>query len=169
MCLWADETQLTNRTPISSVYSGLSKLFVERLRVEKPNLKMHVMDLVRTAQSSSKPPIEKFKDLITAINDLNPKPEDVTQLMNVKAFPVRHTDGRLSLESPDSTFSIVDRADYGRRFAGIVSVLDFDFAQCQRLERMIGALGLMGRYISRSVRDNERCRRRETHWYEQQI
>lgn len=112
---------------------------------------MHVTDLERIARSSSKPPIEKFKDLITAINDLTPNSEDVTQLMNVEVLPVRHTDGRLSLESPGATFSIVDRADYGRRFARSVPVLDFDFAQSQRLERFIGALSLMGRYMSRSV------------------
>lgn len=159
-CLWSTDTSISDSVSIGGVYASLRGFFVSRLRVKELTVAMLVSDLKKKA--TAKVPLKSVdaKALIFKINSMlalevleNKEKGYLTELENVKCFPVRGEDGSIMLTDARTDFAIVDNERFGHAFGQQADILDVELEDVYTLRPFIEATGLSDHYISGLVKE----------------
>ncbi|KAH0437655.1 hypothetical protein CcaCcLH18_03775 [Colletotrichum camelliae] len=159
-CFWSFGTiSPLNHLSINSMYPGFKTLFVKFLGVHQPDFDMVYKFLLSSSKLASAT-LSNVKAAMLALSiygdfggrhiALDPAP-----LLKEKIFPVRHPDGKVTLEPITTEFFILDRKNIGLKFASKVKLLDFTVEETQALEAVIVWLRMGDRYLSFFVRDQD--------------
>ncbi|KAJ4011027.1 hypothetical protein NW766_007659 [Fusarium irregulare] len=151
-CLWSSETSIRGKVTLDDTYEELKDFFVHDLGVKSLTLQM-VYDELKQSRDNS-PEYEKV--LIRSLNEflqLESRYIDPDPIRKAKVFPIRHSNGTVSLGSIDVAFAIGDRAKLKTAFEDKVSLLDFDLEDVRRLKPLFEWLRLQGRYLSNCVQE----------------
>ncbi|KAL3302063.1 ino80 chromatin remodeling complex protein [Colletotrichum asianum] len=159
-CFWSFGTiSPLNHISINSMYPDFNTLFVKFLGVHQPDFDMVYKFLLSSSKLTSAT-LSNVKAAMLALNmygdfrgrhsTLDPAP-----LLKEKIFPVRHPDGKVTLEPITTEFFIMDRKNFGLRFASKVKLLDFTVEETHALEAVFVWLRMGDRYLSFFVRDQD--------------
>ncbi len=152
-CLWTNNTPISGKFAIASLYSGLQEFFVDRLGIQRPNVGMFIEELLRLANGAQASPIRQVRELIKEISSQKPTREALNPLRASNILPIKGTDRQVSLQPAASRFAIVDRLLYGDLFRGEVPVLDFGLEAIHELRPFLLALDLEDRYMSQIIKE----------------
>ncbi|KAJ0273012.1 hypothetical protein COL940_010130 [Colletotrichum noveboracense] len=159
-CFWSFGTiSPLNHLSINSMYPDFNTLFVKFLGVHQPDFDMVYKFLLSSSKLTSAT-LSNVKAAMLALNTygdfrgrhstLDPAP-----LLKEKIFPVRHPDGKVTLEPITTEFFILDRKNFGVKFASKVKLLDFTVEETQALKTVFVWLRMGDRYLSFFVRDQD--------------
>ncbi|KAI8291498.1 hypothetical protein K4K56_006534 [Colletotrichum sp. SAR 10_98] len=159
-CFWSFGTiSPLNHISINSMYPDFNTLFVKFLGVHQPDFYMVYKFLLSSSKLTSAT-LSNVKAAMLALNTygdfrgrhstLDPAP-----LLKEKIFPVRHPDGKVTLEPITTEFFIMDRKNFGLKFASKVKLLDFTVEETHTLEAVFVWLRMGDRYLSFFVRDQD--------------
>ena len=158
-CLWSTDTSISDCVSIGGIYANLRVFFVSRLRVKELTVDMLVSDLKKKATARIPLKSADAKVLIFKINSMlaigtleNKDKGYLTELENVKCFPVRDKDGIITLTDARTDFAIVDNQRFGHAFGQKADILDVEFEDVHTLRPFIEAT-IKDHYISGLVKE----------------
>ncbi len=134
-------------------YDELRDFFIDTLGVKMLTLQM-VYDELRN--SGPQRGVDEIKNIIWSLNALlqtEPDRIDPEPLRKAYIFPVRYTNGGISLLSADTEFAIVDRDYLAARFRERIKLLDYNLEDVRRLKPFLQWANLEQRYLSASVKE----------------
>jgi len=109
-------------------------------------LKNEALDI--SVQEVKRDLLEFSSLLASELNTLSPLP-----VLQNKIFPVRSSNGEVTLRDGYYDFAITDRIKLETAFAGIADFLDFELNEVGHLQHFIKWAGLEERYLSRGVKE----------------
>ena len=112
-----------------------------------------LVDEVLAVAYQEMPRIQALKDLFKELNSFGPRAPALDRLKDAPVIPVKGTDGLIRLVKATDAFAIVDRLQYLKLFDNKIPVMDYGREDTHKLESLISALGLGGRYMSRLVQE----------------
>ena len=112
-----------------------------------------LVDEVLDVADQEMPRIQAIKDLFKELNSFGPRAPALDRLKGAPVIPVKGTDSLVRLVKATDAFAIVDRGQYLKLFANKIPVMDYGQEDTHKLESLISALGLEGRYMSRLVQE----------------
>jgi hypothetical protein len=143
----------------SSYPDGLRPFFLERLRISPASLSTLVEGLSSLAQG--RPSLANVKQMIWAINAMDPEEGDLDPLVHCNILPTRtvasSSGGRTSLQNCQSNFVVIDRTKLADVFRGHVAFLDFSLEEVRQLHPFLQALGLNRKHLSRVCIEETSC------------
>lgn len=136
----------------------LKPFFQDRLRIAPASLRTLVEGLCSLAEL--RPLISDVKDMIWAINAMDPKESDLTPLMARNVLPVRRwgNSAGTTLQNCGNNFTVLDRTKLADIFREHVGFLDFSLEEVQQLDPFLQALGLSRKCLSRVCTEETACR-----------
>ncbi|PGH03863.1 hypothetical protein GX51_03851 [Blastomyces parvus] len=151
-CVWADAPNIGGKYGISAAYSEHQALFQGLLRIQVPTVKSYIAQIkTLTLDTTSK--VSEFKTAIYRIHAMYPKAGDIEDLRDLRFLPVGMPNGNIEMLRPVDTFFISDTREYQSTFHGKAPLLNFSLEENRRSYRVLEALGLEDRYISRIVEE----------------
>ncbi|KAH6672240.1 hypothetical protein B0J14DRAFT_69385 [Halenospora varia] len=161
-CLWTSPVQIEGKAIIGNSYpERLKNFFLDFLEISPASLCTLVLELLSLTQR--RPSISRVKELIWAINAMDPEPADLETLLTSDILPVRILDGDSShiiiLQAPQSDLAINDRNKLARVFQNTpgATILDFTLEEVLQLEPFLQALGLQNKYLSSMYDEETAC------------
>ena len=159
-CLWASPVPIPGKAILDTLYSDdLRPFFQDRLRISPASLSTLVEGLCSLAHGQ--PSITNIKDMIWAINAMDPKTDDLIPLAPCNILPVRrtrHGSAEISLQNCGRNFTVVDRTKLADIFMEHVGFLDFSLEEVRQLDPFLRALDLSKKYLSRVCIEETACR-----------
>ncbi|TGO32803.1 hypothetical protein BHYA_0288g00120 [Botrytis hyacinthi] len=152
-CIWAsNEIQLPGKISIATEYKKQSVFIRKVLGVKKPSLEMHIIALQK--RSLENPTKEEILNELRNICALNPADGILRdKLSTCKFLPVCGTSQMTEWMDVTCSFAIIDRKEYGDIFKNKINILDFSLEESHSIDPILVSLGLEGRYISKSVKE----------------
>ena len=150
-CVWTDHTYVSGIFPIAHHYPELKTFFVKNLKVPSPTLQSQLKELQILCgnQNSATDKFSSVKNLIKEINHWEPQTQDMQVLLGKSVIPIVDEHGREHLAKPEDPFAVVDHQKYGDMFSAKVAVLAIPFEQLSSVRKVLVALGLDKRYMTR--------------------
>lgn len=139
-------------------YPELRPFFQDRLRISGAVLSTLVEGLCSLA--NGQPSVPQIKEMIRAINDMDPRREDLTPLVSCNILPIRnvsHGVVSITLKSCASNFVINDRVQLSTIFTGHVGFLDYYLEEVRALTPFLHALNLSEKYLSSVCTEHTAC------------
>ncbi|TGO71885.1 hypothetical protein BELL_0517g00020 [Botrytis elliptica] len=152
-CIWAtDEIQLPGKISIAAEYKKQSVFVRKVLGIKEPSLEMHILALQKRALEN--PTKEGILNELKNICALNPADGILRdKLSTCKFLPVCETSQMTEWMDVTSNFAIIDRKEYGDIFKNKINILDFSLEEAHSINAILVSLGLEGRYMSKSVKE----------------
>lgn len=154
-CLWSAPTSIRGKINLSTVYGGeLEDFFLNKLGVRKLDVDVVYQELLELDLKEAT--VDHVKDLLWTMNsqlELDTPKGSAENLLKRPIIPVRDVGGRVSLQSCNTEFAIVDRKTLDEIFGRRVKVLDFTTNEVCQLRPFIKWAGLEDRYLSRLVKE----------------
>ncbi|KAF1811004.1 hypothetical protein P152DRAFT_483336 [Eremomyces bilateralis CBS 781.70] len=148
--IWADATlQIPDKVSIAAQYPELKDFFLGILKVQKPDLQMHIDALKALGGDLSR--YADIKRSIIQISLMDPTKDDLDKFGRAQVFPVLTKDKQMRLADKDAGFFILDRKEHISAFEDRLNKLDFSLAEIQKAGAFLDAAGLSGRYSSACV------------------
>ena len=145
--------KVDGKTSIQHIYNSskeLEEMFLQGLKVPKPNLQMHIATLRALAKDNAS--VTKIVNAMADISELKrPEGELKRNLQTLNIFPVRQRNGTKSRTSLSVEFAVIDKTIYRGRFDDFIRVLDFDDHQFWRVRDFLIACGLRSQFMSECV------------------
>ncbi|OAX80405.1 hypothetical protein ACJ72_05265 [Emergomyces africanus] len=151
-CVWAEVPKIGRKYGISAAYSQHQALFQELLGIQVPTIENYVAQLKMLALYATSE-VSEFKTAIYRIHAMCPKAGDIEDLRRVHFLPVRMPNGNVEMLRPVDTFFISDTREYQSTFHGKAPLLNFSLEENRKSYRVLEALGLEDRYITRIVEE----------------
>jgi hypothetical protein len=154
--------EIDGRAIIAPSYSEeLRAFFLEFLTISPASLSTLVLELQTMARR--RPSISRIKQIITAINAMDPKSGDLDPLLTSEVLPIREFDGSDSmtvLRSPQASFAIIDRNNIAKIFERErdSAFLDFTLEEVLSLKPFLRALNLENKFVSLLCDERTVCR-----------
>ena len=138
---------------------SLRDLFVDHLHISAASISTLVEKLHVSVDRN--PTVPRVKDMIWAINRMNPEQADLEVLLDSNFLPVRalrpDSGYELSLQSCRHEFAINNRSRLAELFNGHVSFLDFELEEVRQLEPFLRSLDLEDKYLSNVCGEETAC------------
>ena len=156
-CLWDSPVPIDGKSIIHQSYpEELKPFFLERLQISPASLTTLVEELLSLATRHTT--VHRVKQLIRAINEMKPSPNDLNILSTCNFLPVRVPQPpgearRIEFRACQSDFAIIDRIKLEEIFEGRVELLDFTLEEILQLEPFLTSLGLRNKYLSLLCRE----------------
>jgi hypothetical protein len=152
--------QIDGMAIVSNSYpDDLKIFFLERLRISPASLSTLVEELEYLALGD--PSVANVKEMIWAINAMEPKRGDLDSLLACSILPVRMLESghnyNTSFQSCQTDFVIIDRTKLAEIFDGHAAFLDFTLEEVQQLYPFLHALGLEKKYLSLTCHEETAC------------
>jgi hypothetical protein len=158
-CLWTSPVPVPGKAILHPFYSeSLAGFFQNRLKVSPASLDTLVEGLRSLAQRQ--PSVHAIKEMIKAINTMDPKRGDLTSLAEANFLPIRRTSSAsagVCFQSCRSNFSIIDRTKLADIFRPHTGFLDFSLEEVQNLAPFLQALDLSNKYLSSLCTEETAC------------
>lgn len=158
-CLWNSPVPIRGKATIGNSYPDELKLFFfERLKIAPAVLSTVVEGLRSLARGQ--PSLPEVKEMIWAINNMDPKPGDLESMVECNILPVRGDRSgseRVSFCNYHSNFVVIDRLKLGEVFRGHIGFLDFSLEEVRQLNPFLEALNLDKKFLSRVCTDRTAC------------
>lgn len=138
---------------------SLARFFQKRLKISPASLATLVEGLSSLALGR-RPSVQAIKEMIEAINGMDPTREDLTSLAEINFLPVCRTGSGSTgshLQSCRGNFSIVNRTKLADIFKPHTGLLDFTLEEVQNLAPFLQALDLNHKYLSRICTEETAC------------
>ncbi|KFZ02938.1 hypothetical protein V502_11372 [Pseudogymnoascus sp. VKM F-4520 (FW-2644)] len=157
-CLWSSPVPVEGMSVIGTDYPEVpADFFLECLRIPPASLTTLVRELCSLGERRSS--VESIKEMIKAINGMNPTRQVLESLATCYILPIRrHTSGNINLGHLQETFAIIDTTKLLAIFQGHVDVLDFSLEEVHELAPFLEGLGLQCKYLSRLCTTQTACR-----------
>ncbi|KAL4744652.1 hypothetical protein BDW72DRAFT_212314 [Aspergillus terricola var. indicus] len=149
ICVWSAFPFTNGQYAIRHIYPGLEDLFVDRLRVDVPDIGSYVEKICFMAPEDSI--ISETLVVLKELSSLRPTANDLKLLKLVKFLPVRKGTNHIVFAKVDDPYFIVD--DDRLQVDARVPVLDFTPEDVCCLRGFFSALGLQERYVSSQLTD----------------
>ncbi len=143
---------------LETLYSQLRTFFQDRLRISPAILSTLVEGLCSLAETQ--PSVTAVKQMIWAINAMDPEESDLLPLIPCSILPVKSAGDAtagISLQNCRSNFTVIDRTKLADVFMGYVGLLDFSLEEVRQLEPFLQALHLNKKYLSRICTEETAC------------
>jgi hypothetical protein len=156
-CIWSTATGLRGKVNLATQYPALESFFVQKLGIQKLNLRM-VYDELLGMEPQHTTTVAEIKAQLWSFNSLLRTEtlggsQTPPRLLKKSILPIRYPDGQVSLRAADTEFAIRDHKSLGGRFCDKVKTLDFSDREVRSLEPFLKWAGLEDRYISRLVKE----------------
>jgi hypothetical protein len=158
-CLWNSPVPIQGKAIIVNAYQDELKPFlVERLNIAPAVLSTVVEGLCSLARGN--PSLIKVKEMIWAINNMDPRQGDLELMMECSILPVR--EGQPGSESVTfrnchDSFVVTDRVKLGEVFRGQIGFLDFSLEEVRQLNPFLQALKLDKKFLSLVCKKKTAC------------
>jgi hypothetical protein len=154
--------QIDGKAIISRSYpEELRTSFLERLRISPASLSTIVDELHSLADRQPSPSVSKVKEMIWAINKMEPKQGDLNILITSEILPVRRpgsaSNSNAFFRSCRDNFVIIDRTKLAEIFDGHATFLDFTLEEVHQLYPFLLALDLERNYLSLLCDEETAC------------
>ncbi len=150
---------ITGKAILGSSYPvELRDFFRDGLRISPAILGTLVQGLCSLAQGQ--PSIAVVKEMIWAINAMDPTKPDLIPLVPYNILPIRrmrHGSADMSLQNCGSNFSVVDRMKLADIFRDHTGFLDFSLEEVRQLDPILQALDLSKKFLSRVCIEETAC------------
>jgi hypothetical protein len=160
-CFWTSPVQIDGKAIISRSYpEELKTFFLERLRISPASLSILVEELHSLADRQPSPSVSKVKEMIWAINKMEPKQGDLNILITSEILPVRRpgsASNSYAFQSCQNNFAIIDRTKLAEIFDGHATFLDFTLEEVRQLYPFLHALDLERNYLSLLCDEETAC------------
>jgi hypothetical protein len=110
--------------------------------------------------AQGRPSVAGIKEMIEAINGMDPQQEDLESLLGISFLPIvdnSATPRAVRFQSCRSNFSIRDQTKLADIFKEHAKFLDFSLEQIRELEPFLQALNLGDKYLSRLCTQETAC------------
>ncbi|KAE8447535.1 hypothetical protein EG329_010665 [Mollisiaceae sp. DMI_Dod_QoI] len=158
-CLWTSPVPIEGKAIIGSSYpDDLRPFFVGRLRISPASLSTLVEGLCSLAHGQ--PTVVNVKQMIWAINAMDPKKSDVDPLLRCSILPIETAGSRspsISFQTCQGNFVINDRMKLADTFVGRVGFLSFSLEEVRQLDPFLQALDLSKKYLSSVCIEETAC------------
>ncbi|KAL4971359.1 hypothetical protein BDW66DRAFT_165385 [Aspergillus desertorum] len=148
-CVWSAFPFTKGQYAIRHLYLGLEDLFVDRLRVDVPDISSYVEKIQSMTAANSI--MSETLVVLKELSSLRPTTIDLESLKMVRFLPVRKGPNHIMFATVDDPFLIVD--DDRLQVDARVPVLDFTPEDACCLRGFFSALGLQARYVSSQLTD----------------
>lgn len=145
--------QIDGKAIISRSYpEELRTFFLERLRISPASLSTLVEELHSLANRQPSLSVSRVKEMIWAINKMEPEQGDLDILITSEILPVRRPGS-----ASNSNFAIIDRTKLAEIFDGHATFLDFTLEEVHQLYPFLHALDLERNYLSLLCDEETAC------------
>ncbi|RFU34079.1 hypothetical protein B7463_g2224, partial [Scytalidium lignicola] len=149
-CLWSSPVPIEGMAVIGTDYpEGLTDFFLTHLRISPASLPTLVEALRTLGERRSS--VESIKEMIKAINRMDPTRQDLEPLATCNVLPIRRhaSRGNIALGNFWETFAIIDNTKLSAIFWEHVDLLDFSLEEVHEMAPFLEGLGLQTKYLSR--------------------
>jgi hypothetical protein len=145
-CIWAeDRIRLPGKISIADQYQQAMEFFIEVLKIETPQLEMHIEAMKIEATN---PSLTRILELIECICSYDPSPWELRDLKDCKCLPVNVPKKGQKWMNSSGTFAVADRQEYTRLFADELVMLDFSLEQIHSFEKFLVGLKVHEKFLS---------------------
>jgi hypothetical protein len=136
---------------------GLRDFFLTYLRISPASLSTLVGALRSLGERRSS--VESIKEMIKAINKMDPTRQDLEPLTTCNVLPIRRhvSRGNITLGNLQETFAIINNTKFSTIFRDHVDLLDFSLEDVHELAPFLEGLGLQSKYLSRLCTTQTAC------------
>ena len=158
-CLWNSPVPIQGKAIIGNAYpDGLKPFLVERLKIAPAVLSTIVEGLCSLARGN--PSLAKVKEMLWAINNMDPRKGDLESMVECSILPVRGDRSgseSVTFRNCHDNFVVTDRVKLGEVFRGHIGFLDFSLEEVRQLNPFLQALNLDKKFLSLVCKTRTAC------------